>query len=268
MRERDATCPYCGSENRAPVPSPNLGSRAVLLFGAVSTLAAVEACTSVALYGAPGDPYVDYDAAPPPRNDGSTGEPPGPVFPDSGAACFQNLGERVNGTEPSRGRGLCSAIDVSEVEARCIASPHGSEGCTAWKASHADCARCIFGPAPGEGPAPVGALIPSGPSTYMTNLGACASIVLGRLDCAVPIAKASSCTAGSCTTCRSEQRRSCESFADTACVGPKEGACNEALQDGYATWASTCQGATPGATFAKVATFLCGAGPADASTDQ
>jgi len=271
VRASDPSCPYCGATERSLVPAPaKVSSRAVLFASAVVAVAAVEAAcsTTVALYGAPGEPWVE-----PPPSDASLlpdGRPPSPPGQDSGAACFSNLGASVKGTLPSPRRGLCDPQEIGEVETQCLTSPHGGTACKAWKEAHQTCARCIFGPLDGEGPesAPAGAVIPSGATTVMTNLGACASLVLGRLDCAVPIAKASACTAGSCTACMTgSSKRACETFAESACVGPKEAECDKALKDDYALWASTCQGATPGATFAKVATYLCGAPPADAGSD-
>lgn len=246
-------------------------SRSVLFAGtALAIAAAAPACSlSMPVYGGPGVDVPLEDAS---ARDGrappvTTTTPPG--SPDA-AACFSSLGDKVKGSDPVAHRNLCDAQAIGEVERTCLTAVHGDVACKAWKDAHQECARCIFGPLDGEaaGSAPIGALIPSGPQSLMPNLGSCGALVLGRADCALPIAKASACTAGSCTACiGTVAKRDCEAFAETACVGTKERECDKALKDDFSVWASTCQGANLPATFTRVAYYLCGAPPLDAGTD-
>ena len=268
VREGDTGCPFCGAEGRNPVPAPRSAvSRKAWVGAQVAVAVTISACSvsAVPVYGAPIDPDELFPDSGP-RDSGKDVETDGPLGP--APACFSNLGERVRGTVPTPHRGVCTAQDVADAERSCVSAAHTGTACTDFAAAHPDCARCIFGPPATEVPAasPIGALVPSGPTTVMPNLGACASLVLGKPECAVPITKASACTAGSCSACapRSSEKANCEAYAQRACVGAVEASCEKALLDGFSKWGSTCQGANVGASFAKVAWYLCGDAPSDA----
>jgi hypothetical protein len=225
-------------------------------------VAAVEVACGQAVYGAPvwidpSDAAVSKEAS----VDSAF------AYPDAEkATCFENLGDEVVGLAPTAYRDVCTSQDIADAEVACFVSVHTAQACVDWAKAHPGCARCILGALPGESrqSTPLSALIPRTPDTLTPSLAACASLVLGRPECALPVARAAACVTGSCTSCKDEPTRAtCNAQAEsTACRNAVETECTEAIRTGVARWDRICQGANLRATYTKVATYLCGAPPA------
>lgn len=265
VRERDELCPYCGETTSAKVRVPSSHATRSAMFAGVGLMvvAAVEGACGQAVYGAP--VWIDPkdDAAVP--NEASVDS--AFAYPDAAkSACFENLGDEVIGLPPTAYRDVCTSQDIADAEAVCLVSVHTGQACSAWTGAHPSCARCLLGALRGELPTstPLPALIPKTPDALTPSLAACAALVLGRPECALPVSRTAACVTGSCTTCEDDSTRAtCKAQAEgTACRTPIEVECTEAIRTGFARWDRICQGANAGATYTKVATYLCGPPPA------
>jgi len=270
VRERDELCPYCGETTSAKVRVPLSRATRSAMFAGVGLMvaAAVEAACGQAVYGAPVWVNPSDDAAVPKEASVDSAS----VSPEAGrVACFENLGDEVVGLPPTAYRDVCTSQDIADSEAACLASVHTSQTCVEWTKAHPGCARCLFGALSGDSPqaTPLSALIPKTPDTLTPSVAACASLVLGRPECALPVARAAACVTGSCTNCGDERTRAtCKAYAEsTACRNAVETECSEAIRVGFARWDRICQGANQGATYTKVGTYLCGAPPVDGGAD-
>lgn len=249
---------------RVRVTGPAKVTRTSTFLVAGLMVVAGEAACSEALYGGPGD-----RVSPPVEAGPSATEVGPPMRQDAAVACYDPAPERLLGTAAPAHREACTSDDLQEVERLCFTNPHTSTACTDWRAAHAPCGACVFGAGPATGP--IGAMIPAGPGLLQPNLASCAAFVIGRPECALPAAKASACLTGACARCATVgERTTCRDYAGkNECRDLVDTDCQKAIDDGIGRWDSVCRGATPGATFAKVAFYLCGAlpGGSDAATD-
>lgn len=252
------------------MPRSNATRRAMFAGASVVFVAAADGACSQAVYGAPGEPYPfsdggAHDAADVPAAR-DTGLPPDA----NPLTCFVNAGEALRGLPPKANRDVCTPQDLVDVEAACLRDAHSSKACTDWTSAHPNCGRCIFGALPGESPdaVPLGALTPMDSQTLVASLGSCAAVVLGRPDCALPIARANLCRSGGCATCTGPAKATCSSYADSqGCETVLTVECRKILRDSFAVWGSICQGASAASTFTKVAEYLCGAPYLDGGND-
>lgn len=199
--------------------------------------------------------------------------PPLDAGKDASPTCFVGGAVQLVGQAPTPYRDVCSSADLAEAERACPADPHGT-ACGAWQADHPACARCLFGALGTDPPesTPLGALLPVG-KTSVPNVASCAALVVGLPECALDAARASACTAASCPSCASSAAlATCRAYASaTVCTTAPSERCRAAIDQGEGTWDRVCRAANPGATFAKIGAFFCGAapdgGPSDSGTD-
>ncbi len=261
VREQDETCRYCGGSTYAKVrvPVSSATRRAMFAGASVIFVAAAEGACASAVYGAPVAPF---DAA----DNVDASEASVPVPDANPVACFENAGEGLRGVPPTAYRDVCTPQDLVDVEAACLFSAHGTKACADWTTAHPACGRCVFGPLSGE-PAdttPLGALTPVGAQSIAPSLGSCAALAIGRPDCALPIAKSNLCEIASCSTCSVPTKGACSAHASQHCSTPQSTECQKAIGAAFSRWEKQCQGSNLPSTFTKVATYLCGAPPADA----
>lgn len=186
-------------------------------------------------------------------------KPPAPACYDKDEALAQK------GTAPRRRPGLCTPAEIVALETACL----GSEGptsatCTAALNTNRNCGRCVVGALGGDDPAttPVGAAITLATNTLGPNVASCAALVIGRPECAVPLAQEVVCVSTACQVCEAADEAACEVAAETGTcklfgsLAPV--VCNVAVRNGVAMWTPVCTGANASETYRKVAAELCG----------
>jgi hypothetical protein len=193
--------------------------------------------------------------------------PPIDAAKDAAPTCFVGGAVQLVGQAPTPYRDVCSSADLAEAEGACPADPHGT-ACEAWQVAHPACARCLFGALGTDPPetTPLGALLPVG-RTSIPNVASCAALVVGLPECALDAARASACSAASCPSCGSSAAlAACRAYASaTVCTTAPSESCRTSIDQSEGTWDRVCRAANPGATFAKIGAFFCGAAP-DAGT--
>jgi hypothetical protein len=235
-----------------------------MLFGAgAMSVAAAAGVSCSAVYGAPGG--LGWDAAP------ATPLPEAAPLPrvDSGRAeprdCYdESAALALVGVAPSVGAMRCSEPEAQEFRVACLSGASTSATCNAVIEKNKPCARCLFGPLPGDPGAstPIGAVVPTSNSDFAPNAWSCAALVLDLPACAVKVAQRAVCVASSCSECAEAERSDCQGRATAGiCRDTVDAACEAALAAGEARWKPVCEGATCDESYAKVAAFLCGAGP-------
>ena len=177
----------------------------------------------------------------------------------TGLACYQDDAALVvEGIAPSARAGACTAPQITEGYAKCIAA---TADCDAWIVANRSCARCMFGVLDDDDPkaTPVGALTPISESTLGANEAACAALVSNRPTCAVPLSRQATCTSTVCATCSEATKKACADAAKTAvCAFTVDAACNQAIDANASVWIPVCRGASSQESIVKVATYLCG----------
>ncbi|HRG97221.1 MAG TPA: hypothetical protein PLR99_13300 [Polyangiaceae bacterium] len=260
-----AACPYCGAHEARAVPSlPAGATRVAMLFGAgAMSVAAAAGVSCSAVYGAPGGPGWDAapatplpEAAPLPRVD-SGGAVPRDCYHESAALALV-------GVAPSVGAMRCSEPDALEFRAACLSNAATYEACSAVIEKNKPCARCLFGALPGT-PADttsIGAVVQTSDNDFAPNVWSCAALMLGLPECAVKVTRRAVCVSSSCARCAEAEQKDCQGRATAGiCRDTVDAACEAALAAGEARWKPVCEGATFDESYAKVAAFLCGAGP-------
>lgn len=256
---------------------------AVSVFGAVATIPACSGTEESPVDGgaadAPaasqtGSATVAVDAAPLPVPDGPADNPAlygrpstcgadaGPQTGDAGRGCYDpSTAEVLQAKAPVKGQNVCSPAAIEAVRVACLASASAA-ACKSAIDANKDCARCILGALGGEKPASTRApvVLPAGGATTVINVAACASIVVGRPDCALPLSKQAACTSSACNTCAGAESASCSAAASCgACANVAYSPeCTAAVADASA-WEAKCRGQNQVETYTKVASFFCGA---------
>lgn len=259
-----AACPYCGAQDARPVPAlpETRVARAAMVLGAGAlSVVAAESCLSVSLaYGGPGDAgwvaAPSAEAAPLPRPDA------GPTIPRD---CYNEPGARaLPGAPPSAGTEHCSEQEAQAFRTACMSKTSTNATCSAVIEKNKPCARCLIGALPGDpvDTTPLGALVQTTYEAVAPNVWSCAALVLNLPECAVKVAQRAVCVTSSCSDCAEAERSDCQGRATAGiCRDTVDAACEAALAAGEARWKPVCEGATFDESYAKVAAFLCGAGP-------
>ena len=196
----------------------------------------------------------------------------GPVLPDagrldggradSGASCYDvGSASVLKAKAPVKGQNVCTLATIAALRGACLGSTPSGD-CKTVTDANKECARCIFGAFPGDSVAltRAPALLPTGESSLSPNVAACAALVVGRPDCALPLSKQVVCTSSACSSCAKEESASCQAEAAcgvcaTVAYSPE---CTAATAQA-AAWEATCRGANFDETYTKVANYLCGA---------
>lgn len=197
------------------------------------------------------------DAAPPEREAGAVDA--GPIV-----ACYkEDDAFLLEGLAPSRSPSRCTTAVIKEAVGACLSATSTTAGCDAYIAANPECARCLLGGIDGDdfSKVPVGAIIPLSEVAVSPNVAACAALVIGRPECAVPVSKELVCTSTACSTCPAGASTSaCQTQASAAiCAGLGDAACNTAISASTAQWATVCRGTTFKDTFEMVGAVMCGA---------
>lgn len=243
VRESDATCPYCGSEEAAKVPAPAKLNRKAMYFAAVvMTTAAVETASGCAVYGAP----IDCEEN------------------DCGYVSHCRYRELepigTGGLRPSR---KCTEESYRSISEACFRGGPGTD-CSSTALPLPECARCLIGPRYGEKSNEVssGALLSYSP--LLVNTGACAAVAMGRPDCASYLTQYDFRVAQYCqncddpswhSACRAAQRSA--GFGASTIEAKAADECIALRDQGRAEWEPVCVGATPLESLDKVARTLC-----------
>ncbi len=164
-------------------------------------------------------------------------------------------------TGPVKDRGLCTTKQVADFATACTGTAATNDTCKAYADLEANkpCLTCIQGGATG----PVPALISAG-GYVIPNVDACASLVIGKPECALPGANYILCQYSACETCADDTTRAaCIKEAQAgACaqVAPSK-ECSDAFTAAKTQIDATCRGGTGFATvYPKVTNYLCGSG--------
>ncbi|HRH00633.1 MAG TPA: hypothetical protein PLR99_30525, partial [Polyangiaceae bacterium] len=188
---------------------------------------------------------------------------PGPDAAPPAACYVPDDALALTAAAPSLSPSICTAAQIVGAQTACLGPTSTAATCNAYLAANRACARCIFGALSGDVPAttPVGALIPVSDATVTPNIGACAALVIGRPDCALPISQQVVCTNSACATCPdTASDDACQGTASLGiCAGLGDGACNAAVDATVGTWGPRCRGAAFNDTYLKVAAVMCGA---------
>ncbi|HRG95372.1 MAG TPA: hypothetical protein PLR99_03920 [Polyangiaceae bacterium] len=197
------------------------------------------------------------DAAPPDREAGAFDA--GPIV-----ACYdENNAFLLEGVAPTRSPSLCTDPVITEAVSACLSGTSTTAGCNAYIAANQACARCLLGGLDGDDftKVPVGALIPLSDVAVSPNVAACAALVLGRPECALPVSQEVVCTSTACSACPAgSSAAACQAQASTAiCMGVGDAACSAAIDAATAQWVPLCRGTAFKDTFEKVAHVMCGA---------
>lgn len=259
----------------------------------VATCATVWACGGTVLVEPIGDPPIGTgtvptgDQPPPPPPDASPDRPAprprdgGPLDLDGGptrdagpadggpkdggssVACYEP-GDAIMlpGTPPTAAQSHCSEADLTGLRTACLGATSSAATCDAQLAANPACGRCVFGALPGENAAttPIPAVIPISDDSLAPNIAACAALVIGRPDCAAPLARKVSCTSSACATCVDQAAEdACTATAEAGvCSGTVDIGCTSAINAAQATWAPICRGVGFDDSYLKVGRYLCG----------
>lgn len=203
---------------------------------------------------------LDLDAGPP-----RDGGPADGGRKDGGATstCYEP-GDAIllPGTPPTASQSHCSDAELAGLRTACLGVASSAAACDAQFAVNPACARCVFGALPGENAAttPIPAIIPTSDDAIAPNIAACAALVIGRPDCAAPLARRVSCTRSACATCVDQAAEdACVASAEAGvCSGTIDIACTNAINAAQATWTPVCRGVTFEESYLKVGRYLCG----------
>ncbi len=196
-----------------------------------------------------------------PKTDGGGG---------GGGACYsENDALAIEGAPPVKNAGKCTAAQLTDLDAKCLATASTEATCTAYIDANKDCARCVFGALQGddEKTTPMPALIPVSEDSIAPNVGACAALVIGRPDCAQKLTVQEVCLESACSLCDTDPGyEACRTEAAAKiCKDVMDAACTKAVDDAKAQWTPICDGADFDAAFKKVGAYMCGG--AGAPTD-
>ena len=182
---------------------------------------------------------------------------------DGGARCYDEaFVVTLRAKAPVKGQNVCSDSALELLRVACLDAGASEGGCKSATDANQDCARCVLGPLAGDSAASLKApaLLSTGDGKVKVNVAACAAIVAGRPDCALPLSKQLTCTSSACGGCAGADASACE--AEAACgvcanvaYSP---ACTAAVADA-SVWEATCRGKSFVETYGKVAKFFCGA---------
>ncbi|MBK8215076.1 MAG: hypothetical protein IPK71_15160 [Myxococcales bacterium] len=257
MRPDSQQCPFCGACVFAPVPAATRAHRAAIVLGVASAVLAVESCSVVAVYGASGGEWFDA-SRPAPRDAATAPRPP--------ASCEQPAA-LLDLTAPPHFAGVCSDETLVAISDACF---ERKPSCNDVLAANGACAACALGPydRSGGSASQLGAIAydESGEvSTY-----ACAALVIGRHDCAIPAQRAVTCVTTACASCEPSQLPSCEADARAGSCAPEIAAassCLDLIVARRGEWLARCTGPTFRDGFLAVAHELCGAPASDGGLD-
>ncbi len=266
LRPDAPSCPFCGASAHAEVPPETRSHRTAIVLGVASVVLAVESVACSAVYGAPG---VWVDPPPPPGPDASIDAaftPPPPTPP----TCYSPGDvEPIVGVPPALSQGVCTPAALVALADACL---DGAGSCPATIAADRVCAACALGPYAGRsGPsAPIGAIVPAGGDAVAAATYACAALVIGRPECAVPAQRAVTCVTTACATCAPSELSTCAPKAEASVCSSAfvvARSCLEAIDTRRGEWLGRCTGRTTRDGFLAVARELCGASPLDAGAD-
>lgn len=233
-------------------------------FGVAGALALVVGvgCSSTSTPSAADGGTPTAEAGPTPPVDSGKPKPDG--GDGGGGACYsENDAFLQDGTPPVKNSGKCSAAQLTEAEAKCIASTSTEANCTAFVNANKDCGRCIFGVLEGEEEknTPMPAVIFVSEDLIAPNVLACAALVIGRPDCAQKLSKQEVCLESACASCDPDDSSydACRTEASAkVCKSEVDAACTKAVDDAKAQWEPICDGADFDAAYRKVAAYMCG----------
>ncbi len=233
--------------------------------GAVLTLALSAFIVSGSGCSAPVESFPDTGTAPSSAPDAALPpviEPAPNVETPPNSCYIERDALGLRGTVPSNGANKCSGRQIVDFKSTCIAGTAAQ--CNAYISVNKDCARCMLGALKGDIPEalPHPALLPIGATIVTPNVVGCASLVLGRPDCAMNLTQYVVCTESACSSCETEKAAAeCQKSATAAICKPMVDAdCAAALDAGQAQWAPICRGRNFDDTYPKVASYLCGEG--------
>ncbi len=214
--------------------------------------------------GAGADTGPLTDATPPAADAGRPDSEAGAFDAGPITACYDATEAFIlENAKPVRAPSLCTNAAIVEARTACLSPSSTKPGCDAFIAATKACARCVFGGLEDDDPAkvPVGAILPLSLTAVAPNVGACAALVIGRAECAVPVSRELVCVSTACATCPAgSSTTACHAQAtDGICKGVGDAACSAAIDASSAQWLPQCSGTTFADAFDKVARVLCGA---------
>jgi len=185
--------------------------------------------------------------------------PPRPACYAGGGGTPSNL------TGPAAHQNKCGSAEIAAFRDACMAGI-GTPACVALRRSAATCSACILG-ATGDindhdfmvSPThPMGVLLIGAGNV---NTMGCAALASERYGCGWPLSMQQSCIESKCSKCDvAGDKDACRAHARVdGCAQFELPDCTGAMRLRKSVWEPICIGATPGESFTKVATFMCGA---------